>query len=187
MFSLISRRCGYSLRCGVPSKLNWRAIQAHQFSKLVSTKDLDLHPITQGDVNISVTSIEDDSICINNIYIRQSVLMFPKSFYLWSAREVGDISLASLSLVPILFPTLEMLIIGCGKTTLDMIPKEDLMEDFRQRGIVLEFMSSHHAATTFNILNEEDRHIGAAILLSSPPPVIDEADLKLLAEFRGSR
>lgn len=161
--------------------------QDKKFSNFISSKDLTRHPITMGLVNLSITSIEDDSICVNNIYIRQSVILFPKSFYLWNARDIGDINLSSLSLIPVLFPTLEMLIIGCGKSTLDLIPTADLMEDFRTKGIVLEFMSSHHAATTFNVLNEEDRHIGAAILLSDPPTVIDEEDLKMLNEFRGDK
>lgn len=180
MFPLLSRQC-----C---SRVRWtgRPLQ-RKFGAFISSNDLSHHPITQGETNLSITSIEDDSICVNNIYTRQSVIIFPKSFFLWNARTVQDINLSSLALIPVVFPTLEMLIIGCGESTLDVIPTKDLIEDFRQRGIVLKFMSSHHAATTFNVLNEEERHVGAAILLNAPPRLAEEEDLKLLAEFRGSK
>ena len=153
-------------------------------SSFVNTNSLKLHPITQGKVNLSITSIDDDSLSINGMLCRQSVLLFPKSFYLWSARTVEDITLDSLALVPVIFPTLEMLLIGCGDTTIDVVPREDLMEEFRSRGIVVEFMSSHHAATTYNVMNEEERHVGAAILLSSPPPIPEEEDNPYVTEFR---
>jgi uncharacterized protein len=186
MLSKITPRCSSCLFRHAQFK-QWNNNLPRQFSNFVSTKDLQHHPVTMGLANIEITSINDDSICVNNIYVTQSVLLFPKSFYLWNARTVDDINLSSLALIPVLFPTLEMLIIGCGKSTLDMIPAADLMDDFRAKGIVLEFMSSHHAVTTFNVLNAEDRHVGAAILLSSPPPIVSEDDQEFLKQITGDK
>jgi uncharacterized protein len=74
----------------------------------------------------------------------------------------SDITYESLTLFILAKPKLDILIIGTGKRTEMVSPA--LRAQMRAHGIVLECMASDKALATFNILAEESRNVGAALL-----------------------
>ncbi len=75
---------------------------------------------------------------------------------------VADITYESLLLFVLAKPKVDILIIGTGKRTEFLSPA--LRAQMRAHGIVLECMASNKALATFNILSEEARRVGAALL-----------------------
>lgn len=118
----------------------------------------------------SIRAFGDRSFQVNNVKVRQSVLLFPHSFLAWNVSRFEDITIDSLAPFTLLYPTLELLFIGCGKhapSPLRLAP--EIHQFFREQGIMLEVTTTPNAATTFNILNAEHRHVGAALLTMLPP------------------
>lgn len=122
-----------------------------------------------------IISYGDHAFQVNNVLVRQSVIMLPNSFLLWNARSFEDITIKSLALFPLLYPTLEVLFIGCGENLPSPLSAE-ITTYFRKRGIVVEATSTMNAASTFNLLSAEGRNVAAA-LLTLQPRVGDFGDL----------
>jgi uncharacterized protein len=138
---------------------------------------------SHGQHRVQVTAVENSWLSVNDIISRRSVLLFPTSFMLWKARLPSDITSASLTLMKVVFPTLEMLIIGCGHSIheVDREVRLAIAEEFRVHGTVVEFMETRAAVSTFNVMNAEDRQVGAALLLPEPGPNEDDRiDLQAL-------
>ena len=56
----------------------------------------------------------------------------------------------------------EILVIGTGN---ELVPlSNDLVSMFRQMGVQTEVMPSRRACATYNVLVEEDRRVGAALI-----------------------
>jgi NADH dehydrogenase [ubiquinone] 1 alpha subcomplex assembly factor 3 len=115
-----------------------------------------------------ITGYGDRSFQVNDVLVRQSVILLPKSFFLWNAKTFDDISLSNLSIFPLLFPTMEVLFLGCGERMPKLIPRE-IISHFKSKGIVIEASNTVNAAATFNILNAEGRNVCAALLTLQPP------------------
>lgn len=126
-------------------------------------------PITQ------ILAFGDTSFQVGDALVRQSVILFPSNFLLWNARSFTDITIDSLSMFPVLFPTLEILFIGCGETVPSRLPFE-VTDYFRKRGIVVEATNTANAASTFNILNGEGRNVAAALLTLQPTNVVPDIE-----------
>jgi NADH dehydrogenase [ubiquinone] 1 alpha subcomplex assembly factor 3 len=122
------------------------------------------------DRRTKITGYGDHTFQINDTVVRQSVVLLPKSFYLWNAQTFDDITLDNLSLFPLLFPTLEVLFIGCGERMPKLISPA-IIAEFKKKGIVIEASSTVNAAATFNILAGEGRNVAAALLTLKPTPV----------------
>mmetsp|Transcript_1658 Transcript_1658/g.2624 ORF Transcript_1658/g.2624 Transcript_1658/m.2624 type:complete len:153 (-) Transcript_1658:25-483(-) len=116
-----------------------------------------------------VNEFDEGGFVINGTVVRNSVLLLPKNFLIWNTTEFEEIDIKSLDLFTYLYPTVETLLVGCGKTCSKRIPI-DVIQYFKLRGIVIEQMNSIDAAQTFNILIAEGRNIGAAILPLEPFP-----------------
>jgi NADH dehydrogenase [ubiquinone] 1 alpha subcomplex assembly factor 3 len=120
-----------------------------------------------GKRRIQIKAYGDRVFLVDEILARQSVILMPHSFLLWNARTFEDISIESLAIFPFLFPGIEMLIIGCGKTQ----PKQldpDIVRFFRSNGIVVEASNTVNASANFNVLNAEGRNVCAALLTLEP-------------------
>lgn len=120
-----------------------------------------------GKRRVQLKAYGDKVFQVDEILVRQSVILLPHSFLLWNARTFDDISIESLSIFPFLFPGIEMLIIGCGKTQ----PKQldpDIIRFFKSNGIVVEISNTVNASANFNVLNAEGRNICAALLTLEP-------------------
>lgn len=127
-----------------------------------------------GTVRCTVRSVRSHGFTINNVLVSQSVIVMPRSYVAWSARTMEDVTTDSLQLLKVIYPTPEVVLIGCGEKVKDRLPA-DLVEHFRKSGIVLEATSTSSAAATFNVLSAEGRNVVAALLTLSP----SEEDLEL--------
>jgi uncharacterized protein len=116
--------------------------------------------------NTSIIAYGETSFQIDNKLVRQSVILLPENFLLWDARTVDDITIESLLPLSILSPTLEVLFVGTGDKMHRL--SESLKDHFRRRGIVIEESSTMNAASTYNLLIGEGRHVGAALLTLFP-------------------
>ena len=118
---------------------------------------------------IVVKGYDDHCFLINDVLItNQSVILFPSTMILWNGiREMKDITIESLSVFTLVYPTIEILFIGCGETMSTRFPVE-IIKYFRDKGIVIEATDSANAAATFNVLNSEGRNVGAALLTLVP-------------------
>lgn len=100
---------------------------------------------------------------INNLIVKKPVILLPNSFFIWNTNSFEEIDVKSLSIFTYLYPTPEIIIVGCGSG-----PKERLdvnvREYFQMRGIVIDQMDSVNAVQTFNVLISEGRNVGAAVL-----------------------
>lgn len=98
----------------------------------------------------------------NDIYVPSSVALLSHSAFLWRARRVADVTQNSLSLFTLVHPRPEILILGLNEAT--RIDTTWL----RDQGIAVEQMDTKNAVHTFNVLNDELRHIAAALLTPVP-------------------
>ena len=116
----------------------------------------------------------DHAFQINDILVRQSVILLPNSFLLWNAKTVEDITIDNLTVFTTLYPTLEVLFIGCGEAMKPISP--EITKYFRKKGIVVEASSTTNAASTFNMLSSEGRNVAAALLTLLPPESEEETN-----------
>lgn len=109
-----------------------------------------------------IAGYTEKGFLVNNVEMEGSCLVLPRSSFLWAPRTFEEITPESLRLIPLIFPSLEILLLGSGDRT--RRPDPELAAAFRNKGIVVEQMTTVSAIGTFNILNTEDRRIGAALL-----------------------
>lgn len=120
-----------------------------------------------GPIRTAVNQLGDKSFMINDVLVRQSVILLPQSFMLWNVRTFDEISIESLALFPLIYPKLEAVFIGGGETLHKQLAPS-IIQHMRDQGIVVEVTNTVSAASTFNILNQEGRNVAAAILTCQP-------------------
>lgn len=81
----------------------------------------------------------------------------------WRPGSISDITGADLEVILDLSP--EVVLLGTGRA-LTFLPPQ-MLGDFMARGIGVEFMDSHAACRTYNILAAEYRKVAAAIIIES--------------------
>ena len=116
-----------------------------------------------------VNEFDEEGFVINEHRVRHPVLLLPHNFLMWNTYKYEDIDVKSLDLFAFIYPTIECLFVGGGATSPDRLPIE-VLQYFRNRGIMVESMDSMNAAQTFNLLVTEGRNVGAAILPLYPFP-----------------
>jgi uncharacterized protein len=123
-----------------------------------------------------ITAYGDHEFMVNNVFVKSSVLLFPNSFLQWKISDISELSIDSLRIFTILYPSLQLLLIGTGKSMIfPHEPKaQGIVDFFRKQGVKVEFLSSNVAATTFNFLNQEDRNVAAALLPLLPQDVEED-------------
>lgn len=109
----------------------------------------------------------EKTFIVNHTLVNQSVLLLPKSYLLWEPKSFQDISIDSLLPFTLLYPTVELLLIGTGESYSYQLPQE-LIKYFRSKGVVVEASATPYAASTFNVLNQEGRNVAAALLTMQP-------------------
>ena len=100
---------------------------------------------------------------VNESEVHGSVILLPKTYFMWNARKFEDITLESLAIFPLIHPRLEILFVGCGERMPGLLPKE-ITQYFKKKGIIVEASDSANAAATYNVLNGEGRNVAAALL-----------------------
>lgn len=103
---------------------------------------------------------------INGIHMRGSVIVFKNYTLLWDVSRVEDIGPRQAAAVHMLRPKVDLLIIGTGEHTRNINPS--LYAYFARKGVSVEVMSTMHAVSTFNTLNQEGRRVAAALISREP-------------------
>ena len=112
---------------------------------------------------LSVRGFGPHTFQVNESEVHGSVILLPKTYFMWNARKFEDITLESLAIFPLIHPRLEILFVGCGERMPGLLPKE-ITQYFKKKGIIVEASDSANAAATYNVLNGEGRNVAAALL-----------------------
>ena len=132
-----------------------------------------LYEDTFGPDSMRVTGYGNNVFEINGVVVESSIVVLASSFFYWNCRTIEDISVEKLALFPVLYPKPEILLIGCG-TVCNPLFNRDIINQMNNEGIVVEFLSSPIAASTFNVLNAEGRNV--ALCLVTLEPVVEKID-----------
>jgi uncharacterized protein len=91
-----------------------------------------------------------------------SVLVLPDRTLAWPVSGLDQVTLESLAPIRAAEPTVEILLLGCGRR-FAMAPPE-LRQALRDQGIALEPMDTPAACRTYNVLVAEERRVAAALI-----------------------
>ena len=109
-----------------------------------------------------MTSYSDDSVSINEVVYRQSLVITAESLYSpWPVTGLQDLSEEILA--PVIESAPAVVLLGTGSR--QRFPEPRIFGFFGERGIGLEVMDNGALCRTFNILVAEDRAVTAAIIL----------------------
>ena len=123
--------------------------------------DVDLYTDIESPRNV-IQGYSANGIQINNVTFLGSQLIFPDLTLLWDVEKVEDITKESLNLLIHVEPSVDTLLIGTGKTFVHLDKK--IISWLYSYGITADVMSTAHACQTFNVLNQEDRRVAAAVI-----------------------
>lgn len=113
-----------------------------------------------GDSLYKITGYDELSVSINNKTYNQPLLLSPDQLiYPWDVTHVTTLTLTALEPALALKP--QLLVFGTGQRWLMLDPI--LQAALQQLGIGVEMMHTASACRTFNLLQEEGRHIVAAL------------------------
>ncbi|CAM9683943.1 unnamed protein product [Chrysoparadoxa australica] len=120
-----------------------------------------------------IACFEPDGFNIGSENVKGSVMAFSNSYVLWKPTTLEEVTTASLQLVFVVKPTVELLVIGCG-ARMEKPPCPELQAFLQEKGVQLEMMDTPNACKTFNVLNGDGRRVAAALLCCEKPPVPEE-------------
>jgi len=123
---------------------------------------LDISPVDFERRNI-IQSYGNGKFQINDKQYDHSVLVLPDQVIPWTPTDTNNLILDDFKKVLTVGPIVELLLLGCGKTTW-FVPLP-FREELKEMGLVLEPMDTGAACRTFNVLVGEDRRIAAALML----------------------
>mmetsp|Transcript_3514 Transcript_3514/g.10367 ORF Transcript_3514/g.10367 Transcript_3514/m.10367 type:complete len:202 (-) Transcript_3514:228-833(-) len=110
-----------------------------------------------------------------DVYVPSAIACLAHSAFLWKARTPADITVDAVRLFTVVHPRPEIVVVGLGARG----PRERLAEVeayLKSEGIALEQSDTPNAVHTFNILNDERRHVGGAFLTLEPRGADEYAD-----------
>ena len=132
--------------------------------------------LESADRRTAVTEVDAGGFELNgDVFVPSSVACLAHSAFLWKARRPSDVTVESMRLFTAVHPRPEIVVLGLGAKG----PRERLLDVelfFRDEGIALEQMDTANAVHTFNILNDEKREVGAALLTLEPRGADEYAD-----------
>jgi len=102
----------------------------------------------------------------NETIFEGSVLALPYSKFIYKPRKPAEVTVDSLKCFTVVNPSIEMVFFG-SDVEFEQEKREEVRKWGRESGVKVEFMGVGNASATFNILNGEDRRIGACLLTSS--------------------
>ena len=99
---------------------------------------------------------------VSEVVHKTSLIVFQNESVQWPVKSIDTLDSMSFSKIIEASPALEILLIGCGKSTRLIEP--NLLVDVRNAGISIEPMDTGAACRTFNVLTAEDRLVAAALI-----------------------
>jgi uncharacterized protein len=109
-----------------------------------------------------VTGYGDGGFKVNDEFVEGSLLVFPDQAMEWGISDAASITAASLDPVLRAEPSIELLLIGTGKTIVPLEPP--VRQLLRSRNIAVEVMDTGAACRTYNVLMSEERRVAAALI-----------------------
>ncbi len=109
-----------------------------------------------------VEAYGDGGFRISGITWRGPVIVFPHRSVAWPEANLETLSTEMLAPVLAVDDVPEILLLGCGPTTV-LVPAQ-LRSEIRARGPVIDAMDTGAACRTYNILMTEGRRVAAALL-----------------------
>ena len=112
--------------------------------------------------NLFFISYKPGKIVTNQKSYSNSIIMTPNTVINenWSPKNFNHVT--NESFLEILTLDFEIILLGTGEN--QHIPSNEIFKIFFKHGKSLDFMSSHAACRTFNVLANEERKVLAAIL-----------------------
>mmetsp|Transcript_16678 Transcript_16678/g.36265 ORF Transcript_16678/g.36265 Transcript_16678/m.36265 type:complete len:154 (+) Transcript_16678:15-476(+) len=116
----------------------------------------------RGPRRVQITGYSASSFTVDDVSIKNAVLVFPQFALVWKVRSQKDITRDSLIALELFNPKPQTLIIGTGAHGSKLDPR--VFSHLRATGISFEMMDTQTALSTFNVLNAELRNVVAALL-----------------------
>ena len=111
--------------------------------------------------DIVVDSYSSLGFVVNGVSLVGPVLLLPNASLLFGASKLQDLTPASLSLLTLLDSPIDMLVLGCGRTSA-RVPSAVQMW-CEERGISIEALPTKHACSTFNFMVAENRNVAGIL------------------------
>lgn len=93
---------------------------------------------------------------------RGSLICLPSGMYAWDVQIASELTLASLERVLAGADAIDVLLIGLGPDIVAISP--DIRAAFKEKGVIVEAVSTGSAVRTYNVLLAEKRAVGAALI-----------------------
>lgn len=91
-----------------------------------------------------------------------SLISLPSGMYAWDIEEAGAINAETLSRVFDATESIDVLLVGTGA---DIAPIDrNIRAALRERGVIVEAVATGSAVRTYNVLMNEKRAVGLAVL-----------------------
>lgn len=131
---------------------------------------------TVGDFNVfdqmphqalpQVDRVSQEGFTVSNVNLRGGILLFNGGIFLWDVFSVDQLNKDAFKVFELVVPLPDVLVIGTGRT-MQRVPQE-VSDMFKSLGIQFECLPTRNACSTYNILVEEDRNVGLAVLPINP-------------------
>lgn len=111
---------------------------------------------------ISIVGMENGYFSLNGLWVPGSVIVFPNRFYMWGVVDAHEIKPHTLDIFKVIKPKPIYLVIGTGKYSVEF--PQEFYDYFKEYKIKVEFMPTFEACTHFNMSNEDNLNIAAALI-----------------------
>ncbi|WP_196258378.1 Mth938-like domain-containing protein [Pelagibacterium limicola] len=91
-----------------------------------------------------------------------SLICLPGGMYAWAAQSAADVSLDALQRALAVADEIDVLLIGLGPDIAALAP--EIRAAFKEKGVIVEAVSTGSAVRTYNVLLAEKRSVGAALI-----------------------
>ena len=109
-----------------------------------------------------VEGYTDGKFIVNNTLVPGSLLVFPNRYYMWGVADAHDIRTHTLDIFKVIKPKPTYLIIGTGKYHVEF--KDSFFKYFENYKIKVSTMPTYEAIVEFNMHNEDNHPIAAALI-----------------------
>ena len=114
---------------------------------------------------IMVQGLLPSAIVIENKVVENSFILLPTKLLKWKIKSADDINAHTLSIINIIHPMPDILIVGTGN---ECPYQSGLMQRLQELPIAVEVLKTEHACGTFNLLNQEGRRVIGAFFQEPP-------------------
>jgi len=139
------------------------SIVAEEFDRSRKVIQIDMdNDLLGGIMPNSIHGFNDNAFLINDVCLYGSMIVFSNCYFLWRARTISDITIESLRIVELHYPTPSLLLVGTGEFTVSI--DMEVCNYYLSKGIVIETSSTPTACATFNFMLQENRPAALAVL-----------------------